>query len=107
MPGRDGPASITSIQSATYSLHVFQEPTEVPRKLASAKSNTMGSACLPKRFITFWFEGLHLHRQLLKSAQRSAASARKVVTVLAYSRAFSAGKPDFAASSAISEAASL
>src|SRR3954468_5336374 len=70
-----------------YSLQVFQLPTESPRIFASAKSQIIGIAGLPKVFITFSLDGDHRHRELLKSTHLSRAKAKKVTTVSAYPEA--------------------
>src|SRR4051812_15848856 len=84
---------MTSTQSATYSEHVLHDPTDFPKKFASAKSNTIGIACFPNRFITFSFDGLQRQSELLKSAQRSAASAKNVLRVRSYAAARSSDNP--------------
>ena len=60
---------------------------------ASAKSQTMGIACLPKRFMTFWLPDVHRHNELLKSEHRSTAKDKNVATTLEYSVASMADCP--------------
>jgi hypothetical protein len=78
-----GSGAIVSMASAQIFTAVCQQTAFLPTILGSTKSQTIGTAWRSKSWIDCCPLGFQRQNELLKSAQRSRESARKVVTALA------------------------